>query len=163
MRRLGSRRNFASAARPRIPAHWRSFSRRGTSLRRQRFDSHKEEFDSRSDVFTHDAFAWSLAAAGNLDEAHSEMHRALAEGTEDGRLFFHAAIIASRAGHTADAKRWLRKASGLSHLLLPSERNELQNLAAWDAKQNAFSAPSSQKTLPLGRNTERKSKNQTKT
>ena len=119
----------------------------------------QREFDSRSDVFTHDAFAWSLAAAGNLNEAHSEMQRALAEGTEDGRLFFHGAIIASRA----DAKRWLRKASGLSHLLLPSERNELQNLAAWDAKQNAFSAPSSQKTLPLGRNTERKSKNQTKT
>ena len=123
----------------------------------------QREFDSRSDVFTHDAFAWSLAAAGNLAKAHSEVPRALAEGTEDGRLFFHAAIIASRAGHTADAKRWLRKASGLSHLLLPSERNELQNLAARDAKQNAFSTPSSQKTLPLGRNTERKSKNQTKT
>jgi tetratricopeptide (TPR) repeat protein len=121
------------------------------------------EFDSRSDVFTHDAFAWSLAAAGNVTQAHSEMQRALAEGTEDGRLFFHAAIIASRAGHAADAKRWLRKASGLSHLLLPCERNELQNLAAWDAKQNAFSAPSSQKTLPLRRNTERKSQNQTKT
>ena len=123
----------------------------------------QREFDSRSDVFTRDAFAWSLAAAGNLAKAHSEVQRALAEGTEDGRLFFHAAIIASRAGDTADAKRWLRKASGLSHLLLPSERNELQNLAAWDAKQNAFSAPSSQKTLPLGRNTERKSKTQTKT
>ena len=123
----------------------------------------RAEFDSRSDVFTHDALAWSLAAAGNVAEAHSEMQRALAEGTEDGRLFFHAAIIASRAGHVADAKRWLCKASGLSHLLLPSERNELQNLAAWDAKQNAFSAPSSPKTLPLGRNTERKSQNQTKT
>jgi tetratricopeptide (TPR) repeat protein len=123
----------------------------------------RAEFDSRSDVFSHDALAWSLAAVGNLAEAHSEMQRAVAEGTEDGRLFFHAAIIASRAGHVADAKRWLRKASGLSHLLLPSERNELQNLAAWDAKQNAFSAPSSPKTLPLGRNTERKSQNQTKT
>jgi Flp pilus assembly protein TadD len=114
-------------------------------------------------VFTHDAFAWSLAAAGNLAEAHNEMQRALVEGTEDGRLFFHAAIIASRVGHAADAKRWLRKASVLSHLLLPSERNELQNLEAWDAKQNAFSAPSSQKILPLGRKTERKSQNQTKT
>ena len=63
----------------------------------------RAELDSRSDVFTHDALAWSLAAAGNLTEAHSEMQRALAEGTEDGRLFFHAAVIASQAGHAADA------------------------------------------------------------
>jgi len=123
----------------------------------------RAEFASRSDVFTHDAFAWSLAAAGNVAEAHSEMQRALAEGTEDGRLFFHAAIIASRAGHAADAKRWLVKAIGLSHLLLPSERSELQNLEAWRAKQNALSASTSQITLPLGRNTDRKSQNQTKT
>jgi tetratricopeptide (TPR) repeat protein len=123
----------------------------------------RAEFASRSDVFTHDAFAWSLAAAGNVAEAHSEMQRALAEGTEDGRLFFHAAIIASRAGHAADAKRWLVKAIGVSHLLLPSERSELQNLEAWGAKQNALSASTSQITLPLGRNTERKSQNQTKT
>jgi tetratricopeptide (TPR) repeat protein len=86
----------------------------------------KEEFDSRSDVFTHDALAWSLAAAGNLAEAHTEMQRALAEGTEDARLFFHAAMIASQTGHAADAERWLRKASDRSHLLLPSERNALQ-------------------------------------
>jgi tetratricopeptide (TPR) repeat protein len=121
------------------------------------------EFDSRSDVFTHDAFAWSLAAADNLAKAQSEMQRALAEGTEDGRLFFHAAIIASRGGRAADAKRWSAKASSLSHLLLPSERNELQNLEAWNAKQKAFSASNSQKTLPLGRNTERKTRNQNKT
>jgi tetratricopeptide (TPR) repeat protein len=120
------------------------------------------ELGSRSDVFTHDALAWSLAAAGNVAEAHSEIQRALAEGTEDGRLFFHAAIIASRAGHAADAERWLGKARSLSHLLLPSERSELQNLEAWSAKQNALSASTSQ-TLPLGRNTERKSQNQNKT
>jgi hypothetical protein len=45
---------------------------------------------------------------GNLTEAHSEMQRALAEGTEDGRLFFHAAVIASalsRPMQRAVAKR----------------------------------------------------------
>src|SRR5438552_1967041 len=99
------------------------------------------ELDSRSDVFTHDALAWSLAAAGKLSEAHSEMQCALAEGTEDGRLFFHAAVIASKTGHTADTDRWLRKANELSHLLLPSERNQLHNAAASDAKQQAALAP----------------------
>jgi len=95
----------------------------------------RAELDSRGDVFTHDALAWSHAAAGNVAEAFSEMQRALAEGTQDARLFFHAGIIASEAGHSADAERWLRKASELSHLLLPSERNELQNVAARAASE----------------------------
>ncbi|HET9367937.1 MAG TPA: hypothetical protein VFO22_07685, partial [Candidatus Udaeobacter sp.] len=96
----------------------------------------KAEFDSRRDVFTHDALAWSLAAVGKLSEARSEMKRALAEGTEDGRLFFHAAMIASESGDAAEARRWLDKGTSLSHLLLPSERNELQNLVARRANQN---------------------------
>jgi tetratricopeptide (TPR) repeat protein len=123
----------------------------------------KEELDSRGDVFTHDALAWSLAAAGNLAEAESEIQRALAKGTEDGRLFFHAGVIASQAGHAADAGRWLRKAGELSHLLLPSERNELQNAAACGAEKNAPAATNPQKTFSLGRNTARKTKPQPQT
>jgi tetratricopeptide (TPR) repeat protein len=106
------------------------------------------EFDSRSDVFTYDAFAWALAAAGKFTEAQSEMERALAEGTEDGRLFFHAAMIASQYGNGDKARRWLEKASGLSHLLLPSERNELQNLAAQCANQRLSLAPKATKSFP---------------
>ena len=123
----------------------------------------RAEFDSRSDVFTHDALAWSLAAAGKLTEAHTEMQRAMAEGTQDARLFFHAGIIASQAGHSADAERWLRKASELSHLLLPSERNELQNVAARGAGKKASAAPNPQRTLSHGPNTARKTQTQTKT
>jgi tetratricopeptide (TPR) repeat protein len=122
----------------------------------------RAEFDSRSDVFTHDALAWSLAAAGNLDEAHGEMQRALAEGTQDARLFFHAGVIASQAGHSADAERWLRKASELSHLLLPSERNELQT-AERGAEKKASVAANPQKTFSRGQNTARKTQHQTKT
>jgi Flp pilus assembly protein TadD len=121
------------------------------------------ELDSRSDVFTHDALAWSLAAAGKLSEAHSEMRRALAEGTADGRLFFHAAVIASKTGHAADADRWLRKAKELSHLLLPSERNQLPNAAASDAKQQASSAPNPKTTFPPGPKTARKTQPQPQT
>jgi tetratricopeptide (TPR) repeat protein len=120
----------------------------------------RAELDSRSDVFTHDALAWSLAAAGKVTEAWSEMQRALAEGTQDARLFFHAGIIASQAGQSADAERWLRKASELSHLLLPSERNELQN-AARSAESKASVAPNPQKTFSLGPNTARKTQPKT--
>jgi tetratricopeptide (TPR) repeat protein len=130
----------------------------GTALRLAR-----TELGSRSDVFTHDALAWSLAAAGNLAEAHSEMQRALAEGTEDARLFFHAAVIASQVGHVADAERWLRKARELSQLLLPSERNELQDAAAWGAEKKASIAPNLQKTFSLGPNPARKTQPQPQT
>ena len=121
----------------------------------------RAELDSRSDVFSHDALAWSLAAAGKVTEAQSEMQRALAEGTQDARLFFHAGIIASQAGHFADAERWLGKASELSHLLLPSERNEFQNAVARGAEKEASVAANPQKTFSLGPNTARKTQPKT--
>jgi tetratricopeptide (TPR) repeat protein len=105
------------------------------------------ELDSRSDVFTHDALAWSLAAAGKLGEAYSEIQRAFAEGTEDGRLFFHAAVIASKTDHAEDAARWLRKANELSHLLLPSERSQLPNASDSYVKQQASFVPNSKKNF----------------
>jgi tetratricopeptide (TPR) repeat protein len=123
----------------------------------------RAELDSRSDVFTLDALAWSLAAAGNVAEGLSEMQRALAEGTQDARLLFHAGVIASQAGHSADAERWLRKASELSHLLLPSERNELQKVAARGAEKKASAASNPQKTFSLGPSAPRKTQTQTKT
>jgi len=125
----------------------------------------RAELDTRGDVFSHDALAWSLAATGKLTEAHSEMQRALAEGTRDARLFFHAGIIASQAGHSADAERWLRKASELSHLLLPSERNELQKVVAHAAEKKASVAANPQPPFSPGQNTARKTqpKPQTKT
>lgn len=83
------------------------------------------ELRGRSDVFTQDAIAWAYAAAGQLPEANEHMDRALSEGTQDARLFFHAAVIAGRSGRSGDAERWFEKASDLMHLLLPSERDQL--------------------------------------
>ena len=53
------------------------------------------------------------------------MTRALAEGTEDGRLFLHAGVIAAAGDRRADARKWLRKAEALRSTLLPSELDEL--------------------------------------
>ncbi len=121
----------------------------------------RAELDSRSDVFTHDALAWSLAAAGKLTQAHGEMQRALAEGTQDARLFFHAGIIASQAGQSADEERWFRKASELSQLLLPSERNELQNAVTRGAEKKAPIALNPQRSFSHRPNTVRKTQPKT--
>jgi len=86
----------------------------------------QHELKQRGDVFTHDALAWCLVRADRLDEAHSHMERALAEGTKDGRLFFHAAVIAAKAGRTAEARHFRARAESLVQTLLPSERLQLQ-------------------------------------
>jgi tetratricopeptide (TPR) repeat protein len=86
----------------------------------------RRELVNRQDVFTLDALAWALSAAGQIEEASALMTRALAEGTEDGRLFLHAAVIAAAAGRPADAARYARKARALRFTLLPSELGVLR-------------------------------------
>jgi tetratricopeptide (TPR) repeat protein len=86
----------------------------------------RRELTSRQDVFTLDALAWALASSGQIQEASALMTRALAEGTEDGRLFLHAAVIAAADGRSADAARYRRKAHALRFTLLPSELGVLR-------------------------------------
>lgn len=89
-------------------------------------DLARKELVTRQDVFTLDALAWALAAAGQTREASELMTRALAEGTEDARLFLHAAVIAAADGRRADAARYARKAHTLRFTLLPSELGVLR-------------------------------------
>jgi tetratricopeptide (TPR) repeat protein len=88
----------------------------------------QEELKNRHDVFTYDALAWAQASAGRLDEARANLARALGEGTQDARLFFHAAVLTSRA-NDPDAINWLTRALALKILLLPSEREALLRLS----------------------------------
>jgi tetratricopeptide (TPR) repeat protein len=85
----------------------------------------EEELRIRADVFTLDAHAWALAAVGRLAEARQVMGRALAEGTQDARLFLHAGVIHAAAGERDEARQWLNKADRLSAMLLPSEADAL--------------------------------------
>jgi tetratricopeptide (TPR) repeat protein len=81
----------------------------------------ERELTVRRDVFTADARAWALAAAGRLDEARAAMDLALSQHTKDARLFLHAGVIAASSGRRADARRWLAEADALRSTLLPSE------------------------------------------
>ncbi|HXI73308.1 MAG TPA: tetratricopeptide repeat protein [Verrucomicrobiae bacterium] len=89
----------------------------------------QKEFSIREDVFTHDALAWALSSNGRNGEAYQELQKALAEGTQDGRLFLHAAVIAGKAGHAEEAAEWLGKTAGMLQLLLPSEQKQFQQAA----------------------------------
>ena len=85
----------------------------------------EQELSNRGDVFSHDALAWSLAAAGRISEAQQHINHALSEGTADPRLYLHAGIIAALNNDAKQAKRWLTAAAATQQMLLPSERNQL--------------------------------------
>ena len=122
---LRSRSSSSSRART-IRARSPSTCRHGVRTATGQSISRGASWRTRSDIFTLDALAWALASAGKIDEASALMNRALAEGTEDARLFLHAAVIAAADGRPADAARWQRKARKLRFMLLPSELGVLR-------------------------------------
>jgi tetratricopeptide (TPR) repeat protein len=85
----------------------------------------QKELGERGDIFTHDAVAWALAANGRYDDAREHMAQALAQGTRDPRLVFHAAVIAARSGQREEARELASRLKSLTAPLLPSERRQL--------------------------------------
>ena len=70
----------------------------------------RNELRTRTDVYGYDLFAWSLHAQGRDREAASAMERALAQGTLDAQLFFHAGMIRRALGDSAGARVMLERA-----------------------------------------------------
>lgn len=89
----------------------------------------EEELTVRRDVFTYDALAWACRATGRIAQAQSYSRLALAEGTSDARLHFHAGMIAA-AADDRDASSLLRAADAKRQMLLPSERAALAQTLA---------------------------------
>ncbi len=100
----------------------------------------QRELDTRADVFTHDALAWALQSNGRLPEARAEMALALAEGTQDARLFLHAAVINAASGQKAEVTRYSRLCWNLKQMLFPSELELLARVAPCEqlSQQHAF-------------------------
>lgn len=90
----------------------------------------ERELAARADVFTLDALAWALAAAGRLEEADGKMAAALAAGTTDARLFYHAGSIAAARGDRERARAHFDRAASISQVLLPSERRHMDRQRA---------------------------------
>jgi tetratricopeptide (TPR) repeat protein len=66
--------------------------------------------ERRRDVYGYDAYAWALLAAGRVDEASAAIERALALGTPDPRIAYHAGMIAAASGQNAEARELLERA-----------------------------------------------------
>jgi tetratricopeptide (TPR) repeat protein len=85
----------------------------------------RRELETRQDVYTWAALAWAEAAAGDVPAARADMARALAAGTADPRLEYHAGVIALRAGAPDEARARLERARAQAQVLFPSERAAL--------------------------------------
>lgn len=110
---------------------------------RQQFDTAlqlaKADFAGRQDVFSHDALAWTFLAVNRIPDALQHIQQATAEGTQDARLYFHAAVINKMAGHEKQATHWYQKAKLIEHMLLPSERASLdKEFAAYESQSLAL-------------------------
>lgn len=68
------------------------------------------ELAVRRDVYGYDAYAWALLAAGQPAQANAAMTTALAFGTRDAKLLYHAGMIAAALGQGDRARGLLEDA-----------------------------------------------------
>jgi len=70
----------------------------------------REELQERQDIYGYDLLAWALHKSGRDMEAREIMRQALALGTRDAALFYHAGIIERALGDDAAARKYLEAA-----------------------------------------------------
>jgi Flp pilus assembly protein TadD len=74
----------------------------------------QQEYAWRHDVYTLDAYAWSLHLNGQDAEARQQIEAAMAVGVRDARMLRHAGEIALRLGDRAAAQRYLQDSAALN-------------------------------------------------
>jgi tetratricopeptide (TPR) repeat protein len=81
----------------------------------------RRELTTRQDIYGYDLLAWALHAAGRDQEARAPMARALAMGTHDAMLAYHAGVIALAVGDTTAARIQLRRALAINPWWHPTQ------------------------------------------
>ena len=81
----------------------------------------EEELATRRDIYGYDLLAWALHKSGRDAEARAPMQRALALGTRDAMLHYHAGMIARALGDSATARAQLEAALAINPYWHPSQ------------------------------------------
>ncbi len=89
----------------------------------------RADLAERRDVGAYDTLAWALHRAGRHREAGQVIAGALAFGTEDAALHYHAAAIATELGDRATASAHLERALAINPRFHPTEADEAAALA----------------------------------
>jgi tetratricopeptide (TPR) repeat protein len=105
----------------------------------------KKELEVRHDIYTWDIVAWVLFKNGRVREAAEAVEKALAIGTEDSLLDFHAGMIELQLGRSERAQALLERALTLNshfHLVYAGEAREaLRQLAESDTRSEGPGSP----------------------
>lgn len=72
------------------------------------------ELETRKDIYGYDAAAWAEYKNGNYQKAQEYMEQAMALGTQDARLYFHAGMIAYALGQNKSARDYLERAMDIN-------------------------------------------------
>ena len=80
----------------------------------QVLEAARAELETRHDIYGYDLFAWALYKQGRTLEARRAMSTALAQGTQDALLFYHAGLIERAGGNLPAARDYLRRALAVS-------------------------------------------------
>jgi len=70
----------------------------------------QKDLEVRQDVHAYDTLAWALYLNERVPEAVAASRKALALGTRDAEMFYHAGMIHRAAGNRSEAAKWLAKA-----------------------------------------------------
>ena len=74
----------------------------------------RQDLALRHSIHAHDALAWALYKNGDTAEAAAECAKALATGTRDPHLLYHAGMIRMAAGDIAGGKAALQQAAAVN-------------------------------------------------
>jgi tetratricopeptide (TPR) repeat protein len=79
----------------------------------------RADLQLRHDIHAHDTLAWVCFQKGMLTEAESAMQRALARGTREAALFYHAGMIARASGDPGRARDHFARARDINPHAIP--------------------------------------------
>lgn len=74
----------------------------------------RKDIELRQSIYAHDALAWALYKNGESMQAAAECGKALATGTRDPHLLYHAGMIRMAAGDIAGGKEAMQRASAVN-------------------------------------------------
>ena len=74
----------------------------------------RKDLALRRSIYAHDALAWALYKKGDAAEAAAESAKALATGTRDPHLLYHAGMIRMASGDIAGGKAAMQQAAAVN-------------------------------------------------
>jgi tetratricopeptide (TPR) repeat protein len=88
----------------------------------------QEEIRTRHDIYGYDLLGWALHRSGDDEQAAVAMKQALALGTRDAMLFYHAGMVAWSLGDRPQASHYLRQALETNRYWDPFQPDEARKV-----------------------------------